>query len=125
MTSACHCTGCQRMTSSAFSLSSMYPLDRFEVLAGEPVIGGMHGEIRHYHCPYCLSWVFTRAELLGDLVNVRTTMLDSPPAEPPFIEIYTSEALPWALIGARHSFAQFPPMERFQPLIAEYAAHDA
>ena len=122
MTSACHCTGCQRMTGGAYSLTSMYPDDRFELLSGEPVIGGMHGEIRHHHCPHCLSWVFTRAELLGNLVNVRTTMLDSPPQEPPFLEIFTSEALPWARIDARHSFPQFPPMDRFQPLLAEFAA---
>ncbi len=113
------------MTGGAYSLGSMYPSARFELLAGEPVIGGMHGEIRHYHCPHCLSWVFTRAELMGDLMNVRTTMLDAPPSEQPFLEIFTSEALPWALIEARHSFPGFPPMDQFQPLLAEYAASAA
>ena len=113
------------MTASAFSLSSAYPEDQFELLAGEPVIGGMHGEIRHYHCSHCLSWVFTRAEMMGPFVNLRTTMLDSPPAEPPFMELWTSEALPWAIIGAQCSFPQFPPMDQFQSLMAEYAAATA
>jgi len=54
-------------------------------------------------------------------VNVRTTMLDDPPREPPFIEVYTDEALPYALTGAAHSFAQFPPMDQLQPLLASFA----
>jgi hypothetical protein len=122
MTMACHCTGCQRMTGGAYSLTSTFPAEAFELLSGEPVIGGLHGEIRHHHCGHCLSWVFTRADMMGPFVNVRTTMLDQVPSEPPFIETYTSEALPWAVIGAPHSFPQFPPMERFQPLMAEYHA---
>ena len=31
-TMACHCTGCQRMTGGAYSLSSFYPADRFAVI---------------------------------------------------------------------------------------------
>ncbi len=38
-TFACHCTGCQRMSSSAYSLSAMVPSDGFEILSGEPVRG--------------------------------------------------------------------------------------
>jgi predicted ABC-type ATPase len=37
---ACHCTGCQTMSASAFSLSLAIPTQGFEVVAGEPVIGG-------------------------------------------------------------------------------------
>ena len=43
LTMACHCTGCQRMTGSAFSLSAAYPSNAFSVTQGEPVIGGLHG----------------------------------------------------------------------------------
>ena len=44
---ACHCTGCQKMSSSAYSLSAAIPADGFEVTEGEPVIGGLHGAARH------------------------------------------------------------------------------
>ena len=121
LTVACHCTGCQRMSGGAYSLTSTWPEGRFEMLSGEPVLGGLRGDIRHHHCPSCLSWVYTRAAQLGPLVNVRTTMLDDPPREPPFIEVYTDEALPYALTGAAHSFAQFPPMDQLQPLLASFA----
>lgn len=120
-TAACHCRGCQRMSASAFSLTSCYLAGRFEIIAGEPVIGGLHGPTRHYFCSHCLSWVFTRPAGMDEIVNLRTTMLDAPPRDPPFLETFTSEALPWAKTGATHSFATFPPVERYQPLMAEYA----
>lgn len=120
---ACHCTGCQRMTASAFSLSVAIPEAGFAVTAGEPVVGGLHGEqVRHFFCPHCMSWVFSR--MAGDLgfVNVRTTMLDDPTLFPPFVETYTSEKLAWAQTPARHSYPQFPPFEAYEGLIRDYAA---
>jgi hypothetical protein len=61
LTMACHCKGCQRMSASAFSLGAAIPSEGFEVIQGEPVIGGLHGANRHYFCAYCMSWIFTRA----------------------------------------------------------------
>jgi hypothetical protein len=122
MTMACHCTGCQRMTSSAFSLSALYTSDAFEVVQGETVIGGLHGPTRHFFCPHCMSWLFTQPEGLDEFVNVRATMLDDARNFTPFIETYTSEALPWAKTPAVHSFEKFPPMERYPELVAEFAS---
>lgn len=122
MTMACHCTGCQRMTASAFSLSSLYPADAFRVTAGEPVLGGLKGATRHVFCPDCLSWMFTRPEGLDAFVNVRSTMLDDTTGYRPFIETFTSEMLPWAQTGAPHSFERFPPMERFPELMQAFAS---
>ena len=119
----CHCTGCQRMSASAFSTSIAVPSDSFSVTAGEPVIGGLHGDqARHHHCDWCKSWVFTRIEPEMGFTNVRATMLDDTSWFAPFIETYTSEAFPWAKTGATHSYAEFPPMEAYQALVAEYAA---
>jgi hypothetical protein len=123
ITMACHCTGCQRMTGSAFSLTIAIPSAGFAVVTGEPVIGGLHGPTRHYFCAYCMSWLFTRPEGFDAFVNVRATMLDDPSEFAPFIETMTSEKLPWATTPALHSFAKFPPPDRYQSLAAEYAVH--
>ena len=120
ITMACHCTGCQRMTASAFSLSALYHSRSFEVLKGEPAVGGLHGATRHFFCPFCLSWVFTRPEGMEELVNVRATMLDDASGYTPFVETYTCEMLPWATTPAVHRFERFPPAERFPELLAEY-----
>ena len=121
LTMACHCTGCQRMTGSAFSLSVLVAGPGFEVTAGEPVIGGLHGAPFHHHCPHCMSWMFTRMPGM-DLVNVRSTLLDEPVWTTPYIETCTDERLPWAKTPAAHSFAKFPEPDEYGPLIAEFAA---
>jgi hypothetical protein len=122
---ACHCTGCQRMTGSAFSLSVAIPSDGFSVSKGEPVIGGMHGATRHYFCAHCMSWMFTRPEGFDFFINVRPTMLDDPGWFVPFIETMASERLPWATTPAKHSYERWPAMEEFDGLIKDYAAQFA
>lgn len=123
ITMACHCTGCQRMTASAYSLSVAVPADGFEVVAGEPVIGGLHGASRHHHCPHCKSWLFTRPEGLDWLVNVRASMLDDHAWYAPFVETCTREGFPWATTGAPHRFEGMPGDADMMPLVEAFAAH--
>ncbi|KFA89102.1 GFA family protein [Archangium violaceum] len=122
LTMACHCTGCQRMSASAFSLSAAIPTEGFEVTQGEPVIGGLHGEHRHFFCPYCMSWMFTRPHGIDTFVNLRATMLDDPSWFTPFMETWTSEKLPWATTPAVHSFAKLPEFHEYKGLTDAYAA---
>lgn len=120
LTMACHCTGCQRMSSSAYSLSVAVPSEGFEVTQGEPVIGGLHGTSRHYFCSYCMTWMYTKTEGLDWFVNLRPTMLDEPGWFTPFIETWTSEKLPWATTPAVHSYAALPALDEYQRLVKEY-----
>lgn len=122
LTMACHCTGCQRMTGSAYSLSVLVAAASFEVTDGEPVIGGLRGSPRHFFCPHCMSWMFTRPDDADWLVNVRATLLDDPSGFTPFIETYVCEALPWARTPATHSFERFPAMADYESLTRAYAA---
>lgn len=125
MTAACHCTGCQTMSSSAFSLTAMIPAEAFAVVHGDPVIGGLRGpQLHHYFCPDCMTWMFTRIEGVDAFVNVRPTLLDDRSWFSPFIETMTNEKLPWAQTPARYHYEGFPPMEDFQKLMAEFAAAD-
>jgi len=122
LTQACHCRGCQRMTGGAFSLSTGTVLSQFRLIEGETVIGGLHGEPRHFVCDFCKSWLYTSLEAVGDFVNVRTTMLDEVPGGPPFMETWTAEKLPWASTGATHSYAGAPAIEEYGALMGEFAA---
>jgi hypothetical protein len=122
LSGACHCTGCQAMSASAFSLTLTIPADGFEVSKGEPVIGGLHGpDAHHFHCPHCKSWVFTRAQGMDWFVNLRATMLDEHRWFEPYAEFFTDEKLPWATTPARHSYATVPEMAEFGPLMEAYA----
>ena len=109
------------MTSSAFSLSSLFPSASFVITLGEPVIGGLHGGTRHYFCDHCMSWLFTRPEGMDEFINVRSTLLEDSHHYKPFIETYLDEGLPWAVTGAVHSFNKFPPQEMFPLLLKEFA----
>lgn len=123
LTMVCHCTGCQRMTSSAFSTSIAVPVEGFAVTEGETVIGGLHAEqSRHHHCDWCKSWVYTELPAAMGFVNVRATLLDDAGWYVPYVETFTSEALPWAKTPALHSYEQFPPMEKMPFLLAEFDA---
>lgn len=124
LTMACHCRGCQKMTGSAFSLSAAIPADGFRVTEGSPAIGGLHGPSRHYFCPHCMSWLFTRPEGIDFFVNVRPTMLEGNAWTAPFIETCTGEKLDWASTPARYSYAEFPPPEAYEQLITEFAKQE-
>jgi hypothetical protein len=122
LTMACHCRGCQKMSSSAFSLSAAIPSAGFEVTRGEPVIGGLQGASKHYFCGWCMTWMFTRPEGVDFFVNVRPTMLDDTSWYEPYIETFTSEKLAWAGTTARHSYPTYPAMEEYPGLISGYQA---
>ena len=115
---ACHCTGCQSMSASAFSLSLAVPGDGFEVTQGEPVLGGLSRDV-HWFCPACMTWMFTRPTGMDWFVNLRPTMLDDHGWFEPYIETFTSEKLPWATTPAKYSFERIPDLPDFEPLIAD------
>jgi hypothetical protein len=125
LASACHCSGCQRMTASAFSLSLAIPAEGFSVSQGEPVIGGVHGATQHFFCRRCKSWLFTRPEGLDHLVNVRVSMLDDHSWFEPFVEFWTREKLWWVTTPAVYSFASEPEAHEFPRLIEKYRARGA
>jgi hypothetical protein len=77
------------MSASAFSLTLAIPSEGFDVTAGKPVIGGAHGPTRHFFCPHCMSWMFTRPEGMDEFVNLRPSMLDDHNWFVPFIEVWT------------------------------------
>lgn len=118
MAMACHCRGCQKMSSSAFSLTVLVPADGFEVTLGEPVIGGLHGPNRQYFCPNCMSWLFTQGD--DALVGVRTPMLDDPSGLEPLIEFVTADKMPWARTPATVSFDSVPERPEWVALMQRY-----
>ncbi len=122
MAMACHCTGCQKLTSSAYSLTLMLPAAGFAVIAGEPVLGGLHRpESPHHFCPHCKNWLFTTNIAGGQFVNFRPTMLEDASWFTPFVESNIQEKLPGAVSGAKHSFEGLPPADQYGPLMEAYA----
>jgi hypothetical protein len=109
---ACHCTGCQKLTASAFSLSIATPADGLRILQAETVLGGMHGPHRQEYCPHCKGLDVHPApgpRLPGQCPGVaaRRPRLVRPLRR----EVFTREKLPWARTPAPHSFEAQPDLE--------------
>lgn len=122
LTAACHCTGCQRMSGSAFSLTAMVPPAGFRVTAGAMVAGGAQGPaLTHRFCPSCKTWMFTRIAGVEAFLNLRPSVLDDHAWFTPFVETMTREKLPWATTPARHRYEGFPAMDDLPALFAAYA----
>ena len=69
--------------------------------------------------------MFTHTHGLDFFVNVRATMLDEHHWYVPFVEVFTSEKLPWASTGAVHSFATQPDLDGYGPLLEAFARDGA
>ena len=121
MTFACHCRGCQRMSASAYSLTVAVPSAGFQVIEGEPVLGG-EGRDMHHFCPRCMTWMFTRPPGFDWLVNLRAPVLDAHQWVVPFLEMYTAEGYQWAKTPAPHSFETEPDPAGWKELIDAFAA---
>lgn len=123
---ACHCRGCQKLTSGPYSLSLMLPAEGFEKLEGATELGGLHrDQSRHHFCSDCKNWLYTTNIAGGRFVNFRPAMLEDANWVVPFVESYVSEKLPGVVSGAKHSFEQFPPIEADGPLIEAFAREGA
>lgn len=122
---ACHCRSCQRLTSGAYSLTLMIPVEGFEVVSGEPVIGGMHREeLKHSFCPHCKNWLFTHPHGVP-FVNFRPTTLEDSSWVQPYVESGAQDKLPGAVSGAKYSYPEFPPPSDYQMLMEGYAREGA
>ena len=124
VTMACHCRGCQQMSASALSLSSLYEAKSFRVAKGETVRGGLKSGPNHQFCPSCMSWLFTVPEGMEAFVNVRSSLFDDAGEHRPFMETWKSEGLDFAQTGSPRSYESVPQDSEFDELIQAYAAWD-
>ena len=122
---ACHCQGCQRLTSGPYSLTLMLPKSGFAI-EGETEIGALHkADMQHHFCAFCKNWVYSDGERIPGLVNFRSTMLEDASWVAPFVESNVASRLPGVVSGAKHSYTEFPPPEDYQVLMDGFAREGA
>jgi hypothetical protein len=114
MVYTCHCTDCQRMTSSAFSLGCVLPDGAFRLVQGEPKgVQRMTGSGRvstRWVCPECGVWVCTAPRPGATVRNVRGGTLDDTSWLRPTAHIWTRSKQPWLPIPEEdRKFETQPP----------------
>jgi len=109
---ACHCTDCQRQTSSPFSVVVGVPRDALHVegdtLSSFATIGTDHGgETRRYFCSACGSPIYSDAAVMPQVVFLKAGSLDDASWLEPALEVWTASAQPWS-----PHFEDVPQLER-------------
>jgi hypothetical protein len=109
----CHCTDCQHITSSAFSLGVALPETAFRLTAGEPQ--GLQrvpdsGRLNtRFVCPDCASWVYSQPR--GGMVRVRAGSLDDTSWLRPTRHIWTRSKQPWVTFAEGDEIFEGQPTE--------------
>ena len=98
----CHCTDCQKQTSTSFNLSMPVPRAALELVRGEPgsysvpLSGGRRWEGRF--CRACITRVWSEPPKFPQLINLRPGTLDDTSWLRPVGHIWTRSAQPWVRI---------------------------
>ena len=122
--SNCHCTNCQRITTSAFAISVMVPAAAFQVTQGVPgrVEWTAASGNRRYglFCTGCGCRIIHGSEPERDIIIVRAGTLDDTSWIRPVSDIWTESAVPWLrFAGERLEYPGQP--DDMQPLIEAFA----
>ena len=106
LTYTCHCTDCQHVTSSAFSMAIVVRDSAFRLTAGEPRLvrrtadSGRVGT--RWHCPECSSWICSSpgpsSNSAEAVRRVRAGTLDDTSWLRPTVHFWTRSKQPWVAL---------------------------
>lgn len=109
----CHCTDCQKMTSSAFSIGVVVAEASFRLTAGEPRLVQRttdSGRVAtRWVCPDCGSWVSSAPRPGATVRTIRGGTLDDTSGLKPSAHLWTRSKQPWiTLPEGDHKFETQP-----------------
>ena len=100
----CHCHGCQRMSSGAFTVAMVLPPNAFKLLQGQPVAIQRTAEsgrvMSRWVCANCGSWICVTPVGPGpeSTRNVRSGSLDDTSWLRPTVHFWTCYKQPWVAL---------------------------
>lgn len=111
-TAICHCTHCQRQTSSSFSIVIGVPPDSFRPRGDIKTFrdrGDSGKAVERRFCPQCGSAIVSVAEAVPGVVFVKAGTLEHPERFTPAMEIFCEHAMPWLAPACANRFPGAPP----------------
>jgi hypothetical protein len=119
----CHCTECQRQSSSAFGMSMVVLTRDLAIVQGEPQEwrrrAASGGEVICRFCPDCGSRLFHNPTRNLKVTNVKPGTLDDTQWLQPVGHLWTRSAQPWVHIDVDTLSYQEQPVD-FAPLFARW-----
>jgi hypothetical protein len=101
----CHCTDCQRLTSSAFSMALVVTNNAFDLTGPEPRpiqrTADSGRTVIRWVCPDCGTWIWSGPQLdpaRPDALRVRAGTLDDTSWLRPTVHFWTRSAQPWVVL---------------------------
>jgi hypothetical protein len=119
----CHCTECQKQSTSAFGMSLRVPRGAFRIVKGEPKVwhrtadSGM-AVVCHF-CGDCGTRLIHDAEFAPGTVNIKPGTLDDTSGLGPVANIWTGSAQPWVHLSDEMLNYKGQPAD-FGPLLAKW-----
>ena len=97
----CHCTDCQTLTGTAFSMFVPVPKESFRLLSGKPKVYVKTAESGNRRaqafCPECGTRLYAAAVENPPIFNLRVGTIRQRAELPPRIQFWCRSALPWAM----------------------------
>lgn len=98
----CHCLDCQQSSGAPFASGIVVRVSDTEV-SGTPgtysVQGSSGGITTRSFCTRCGTPLFTRGEVVPDLMSIRFASLDDQTGFKPMVDIWTSSAPAWVRLS--------------------------
>ena len=95
----CHCTDCQALSGSAFTVYAQVPREAFRLLRGEPKVYVKTAESGNRRaqafCTECGSRLWAAAEKDTPLYNLRVGTLRERAQLRPQVQLWCRSAMPW------------------------------
>ena len=98
----CHCRDCQQSSGAPFASGIVVRVSD-TVVSGSPgtysVQGSSGGTTTRSFCTRCGTPLFTRGEVVPDLMSIRFASLDDQTGFKPMVDIWTSSAPAWVRLS--------------------------
>ncbi len=108
----CHCTECQKQTSSAFGMTLPVAKRDFRLMSGTLKewrrMADSGRELACYFCPECGSRVYHSSSLGPDYWHLKPGTLDDTSWLAPVAQVWTNSAQPWLELADLASFPRQP-----------------
>ena len=126
---ACHCTDCQKQSSSAFGISVWVPVQAFRLTCGELkfwVTQSDSGKTKQCaFCPDCGSRIYHLAQDQPEVLSLKGGTLDQARLIRPVGHIWTSSGHSWAVPEGNKTVQFSREPDNFDDLIDLYARENS